>query len=1170
VAPRKKSGSKRRPATRARRADSATTPPTEPPALQDDDLLRRATEASPVGLAVVDRAGRITFANARAEAILGLTRSEITQRRYDAPEWRITRYDGSPLPGRELPFARVKATGRPVLGAAHSIEWPDGRRVLLSVNGAPLLDGAGRFDGMVATFEDVTQHELAGAALRESERLLRQSQKVAMLGSYVLDVPRGTWRSSEILDEVFGIDGTHPHDVAGWVAIVHPDERDAMLAYFTGEVVGQRGRFNREYRIVRPRDGVERWVHGLGDLELDAAGNVLRMWGTIQDITDRKRAEQALRDAEDKFSKAFHANPLAMTIISLESRQYLDVNRAWQERTGLGREEARGRTPADLGVFEDPAELDEAVRLARTVGRIEAREVRFRTRRAERRIGLLWAETIDIAGEPCALTVLQDITEQQVNEAALRESEERFRLLSEAAFEGIGVSDHGRIIDCNARLAAMHGYEHAEMIGKSILDFVAPGHAAAVIEHVRSGSEECYEHLARRKDGSLYPVEVQGRALPHRGRVLRVTAVRDITERRRAEEALRKSEEKFSKVFMSAPAGISVSGLSDGRLIEINQEFERLFGYQRNEVLGRTSFELGLWLDPVHRQQILRLLVEAGEVKDLELQLRAKDGRILMVRYYAQTIELEGQSLLLSAFVDITARKQVEEALRRSEEQYRALIDGVRDVIFALSSEGTLTALNPAFEEITGWSREEWLGRPFVGLLHPEDVPEAARLLQRVLRSEPRPTAQLRVRTREGGHRVGEFHTAVQRREGEIVGILGIVRDITDRLALEEQFRQAQKMEAVGQLAGGVAHDFNNLLTVIRSYSDLALDGLPPGDERRGDLEEIREAAKRATVLTRQLLAFSRRQVLRPTVMSLNGVVTGAERLLRRLIGEDIRLVTRLDPALGAVKADAGQIEQVIMNLAVNARDAMPHGGTLIVETANVPLGATLPADLVTIMPSTEYVLLRVTDTGLGMDAETKARLFEPFFTTKEIGKGTGLGLATVYGVVKQSGGYIAVESEPGRGAAFGIYLPRVGETVEGPVAKRPRPDSLRGRETVLLVEDEPAVRVVACQSLRRLGYTVLEAADAQAALREAAAHQGPIAILVTDVVMPGLNGRALADRLQADRPALKVLYVSGYADSAVLQHGALQPGLNFLQKPFALDLLAERVREILDAPAAS
>jgi len=914
-------------------------------------------------------------------------------------------------------------------------------RVAPAKKGGPRPRAAGRTRGRAAAgSEGPTEAEL-----RESEQLLQQSQTVARLGSYVLDVLTGQWRSSRVLDDIFGIDGTHPHDVAGWVAIVHPDARSEMRRYFEHEVLGKKQRFDREYRIVRPCDGRERWVQGLGDLECDAAGRVLRMVGTIQDITDRK-----------------------------------------------------------------------------------------------------------------------------LSEAALRESEERFRLLSEAAFEGIGVIELGRIVDCNERFATMHGYAPGEMIGKAVLDIVAPEHRAVVSERLRTGAGDRHELLALRKDGSVFAVEVQGRALAYRGRVLKLVAVRDITERRRTEQALRKSEEKFSKAFLAAPAGISVSALEDGRLLEVNQEFSRLFGYTREEALGRTSFELGVWLDPGDRGRILRLLAAEGEVKDLELRLRAKDGRIVTLRYSAQAIELEGQSLLLSAFVDITQRKQAEAALERSQEQYRALVEGVRDVIFAVSPDGMIEALNPAFEEITGWPRGEWLGRPFVGLLHPEDVPAAIELLQRVLRDEPRPTAQLRVRARSGGHRVGEFHTTVQRRDGVIVGILGIVRDITDRLALEERFRQAQKMEAVGQLAGGVAHDFNNLLTVIRSYSDLMLDGLPAEDERRADIEEIREAARRATVLTGQLLAFSRRQVLQPTIVSLNTVVTGAERLLRRLIGEDVTLVTRLDPTLAAVKADPGQLEQVIMNLAVNARHAMPEGGTLTVETANVAVGTVTPADLATVMPPAAYVLLRVTDTGIGMDAETMAHLFEPFFTTKELGKGTGLGLATVYGVVKQSGGYIAVESEPGRGAAFSIYLPRVREPAEAGDAALARSGSLEGRETILLVEDEGAVRTVASQSLRRLGYTVLEAADGDAAVSVARGHAAPIAILVTDVVMPGMDGVTLADRLRAGHPELQVLFMSGYAHDVVLQHDALEPVRHFLQKPFTPEMLARKVRDVLDAPSAA
>ena len=383
--------------------------------------------------------------------------------------------------------------------------------------------------------------------------------------------------------------------------------------------------------------------------------------------------------------------------------------------------------------------------------------------------------------------------------------------------------------------------------------------------------------------------------------------------------------------------------------------------------------------------------------------------------------------------------------------------------------------------------------------------------------------------------------------------------------ASEEALRQSQKIEAVGRLAGGIAHDFNNLLTVINGYSQLLLSRLGSDDPDRVEIEEINTAGARAAALTRQLLAFSRKQVLQPKVLELNAVVTNMERMLHPMIGEDIELHTVLHPQLGRVLADPGQIEQVIMNLAINARDAMPHGGRLTIETANVELNETYARRLLTITPG-PHVLMAVSDTGCGMDKGTQAHIFEPFFTTKEQGKGTGLGLSTVYGIVKQSGGSIWVYSEPGRGTTFKIYLPRVEEPAESvePDTARARPPN--GTETILLVEDEAGVRSLARAALQVYGYTVLEAANGDEAIRICDRRQGAIHLLVTDMVMPGMDGRALSEQLIARLPQMKVLYLSGYAGGAIVNNGVLDSSMAFLQKPFSPEALARKVREVLDA----
>jgi signal transduction histidine kinase len=383
---------------------------------------------------------------------------------------------------------------------------------------------------------------------------------------------------------------------------------------------------------------------------------------------------------------------------------------------------------------------------------------------------------------------------------------------------------------------------------------------------------------------------------------------------------------------------------------------------------------------------------------------------------------------------------------------------------------------------------------------------------------------------------------------------------------LETQLAVSQRMEAVGRLAGGVAHDFNNILTAISGYADLLLADLPPSDDRRKDVEEIHQAAQRAASLTQQLLAFSRRQVLQPKVVDLNGLVRDIEKMLRRLIGEDILFATVLHPRLGNVRADPGQLEQVLVNLAVNSRDAMPDGGRLTIETRNVELDESYAADHPGVKPG-RYVLLAVSDTGMGMDEETKARIFEPFFTTKVRGKGTGLGLATVYGIVQQTGGHIWPYSEPGKGTTMRVYLPRVDEPADPIEKPGAAPEELRGTETILLVEDEAQVRAVTRQLLERNGYTVLEARDGPSALALAEGSDGAtrVHLLLTDVIMPGMSGRDLATRLLAHRPDLRVVYMSGYTDDAVVRHGMLEPGLAYLEKPFRPATLLRKVREALD-----
>jgi two-component system cell cycle sensor histidine kinase/response regulator CckA len=511
-------------------------------------------------------------------------------------------------------------------------------------------------------------------------------------------------------------------------------------------------------------------------------------------------------------------------------------------------------------------------------------------------------------------------------------------------------------------------------------------------------------------------------------------------------------------------------------------------------------------------------------------------------------------------------RKDPLTLLQQSEKMVIALLESASQAILSVDRGGRIVLANPKTEEMFGYGRDELLGARIETLL-----PESRRSAHSRERDDyfERPRIRpmgigldLAGRRKDGSEFPVEVSLSYVETEEGVFGI-AFVNDISERKRLEEQLLQAQKMEAVGRLAGGVAHDFNNMLTVIGGYNRMMLDELSPHDPLRGCAEEVLKAADRAGALTNQLLAFSRRQVMQPRVMSVNATIVQTEKMLRRLIGEDIELVLSLDRNAGNIKADPGHIDQAIVNLAVNARDAMPNGGRITIESANVLLDENYARTHMGVKPG-EFVMIAVSDTGIGMDAETRRRIFEPFFTTKEKGKGTGLGLATVYGVVKQLGGDIWVYSEPQKGTTFKLYFPRVVDAAVAPDAAHAGPAQPEATETILVVEDEQAVRDLTVRILRKLGYTVLAAANGAEAIEISKSFTGEISLLLTDVVMPNMSGRQVADALLPMRPTLKVLYLSGYTDNTVVHHGVLESGVEFLPKPFSREVLAKKIREVI------
>ncbi len=512
---------------------------------------------------------------------------------------------------------------------------------------------------------------------------------------------------------------------------------------------------------------------------------------------------------------------------------------------------------------------------------------------------------------------------------------------------------------------------------------------------------------------------------------------------------------------------------------------------------------------------------------------------------------------------DIFERERITKALRHSEARYRSLFERNQAGVFRSTPEGRFLDCNEAFAELFGYTREELLKLP-ASVLYPGGKEERDVRVASFLKTRQMKDMEI-CYLRKDGNPVWVIQNvvAVKDEDGSDVSE-GTMVDISERRNLEEKLRQSQKMEAIGRLAGGIAHDFNNLLTVIEGYSRMLLDHLQNDREAQGQIKRIEDAAERAASLTQQLLAFSRKQVLQPKVINLNSLVENLGSLLQRLIGEHIDLQTTTAPNLGQVKADGVQIEQVIMNLVVNARDAMPEGGRLTLETGNVDLDKSYAADHPGVSPG-PYVMLAVSDTGAGMTPETQARVFEPFFTTKELGRGTGLGLSMVYGIVKQSGGHIWIYSEVGHGTTFKVYLPRTEEAAESPSVRQPVASTIRGCETILLVEDDQALRDLVQSILASCGYSVVAPKDSQEAQIICEQRAPSLHLLLTDVVMPGISGRALAQTILSRNPAAKVLFMSGYTENAIIHHGVLDTGTHFLQKPFTPSILAAKVREVLD-----
>jgi PAS domain S-box-containing protein len=729
----------------------------------------------------------------------------------------------------------------------------------------------------------------------------------------------------------------------------------------------------------------------------------------------------------------------------------------------------------------------------------------------------------------------------------------------------------GRIQYVNHRFTEMTGYSSEEVLGRTprVLKsgLTPPEVYQRLWSVIRAGEVWRGELCNRRKDGQAYwhsasisPVRDDS------GTVIGFVAVQeDITEKRRIFEALAAHEREYRRIVETATEGIWGVD-AEHRTIFANERLAQMLGYTVAEMMGRPVADFTDEEGRIIAEQS-RLRRRAGIREQLDFKLQRRDRSTFWVLMSTgPVLDEQGRYAgALAMVTDLTARRDAEAALRASEAWFRALTEGAQDLTAVIALDETCQYASPSFERVLGYRPRDLVGRRLFDLVHPDDRDQVVRVFaEGVHEADAVLNLQFRCQHQDGSWRLIDGIGRNLSHDPVIAGVVINGRDATERVALEARFRQAQKMEAVGRLVAGVAHDFNNILAVIMASGEILREDLPDDHTNQTDVLEIQKAAERAAGLTRQLLAFTRQQVLVPRVLDLSDLVRNMEGMLRRLLGEDVVLSTRFPETTVAVRADPGQLEQVLLNLAVNSRDAMPEGGRLILETALVNIDQAYSEQREPMRPG-RYATLAVTDTGVGMTRAVQARVFEPFFTTKEPGQGTGLGLSTVYGIVKQSEGFLWLYSEPGQGTTFRMYLPHVEEgavqRLETISQTSPWP---RGTETLLLAEDNHSLRQATRRALERCGYTVLESTGVDA-VDVAARRPGPIHLLLSDIVMPEVSGPRLAQQLTQLRPGLRILFMSGYSD-AVLRTRLAESGAAFLQKPFALSDLARKVREVLDS----
>ncbi len=1167
------------------------------------DSLLRALQHSPAGsdaqfqiLAETTPAAvfvyqdrRIVFANPATEQLSGFTRQELRNTDFLKSLMPQLRRLARPTAlGEQRARYEVKFTAK-----NGSERWLDVTTGPLSYNGAPAL---------LAVAMDITGRKETERKLSVQNAYLEKLFESAPQAIVIIDEKSVILRANRRFEILFG----HPReDILGQQLeplIVPPEKLQESVWLSAKSLQGED--INIE-TVRRRRDGTLVDV-AVQVSAVDLGSGRMAQYCIYRDITGRKRAQEALQRSEAHFRTLVESVSDGIVIIGLDG-VVLYENPSIARMLGYTAEHFVGKNAFEIVHPDDMkqgfAGFDNGLNRPRNRRPVQ---VRLRSHEGEWRPFEILGNRLEEHGKITGLVVsCRDMTERRRTEQALQESETKFRAVAETARTGLLIFGADKILYVNPAAEQITGYSRDELLGAHPETIIHPDQRDESRERREARLRGLdvpaqYELKILTKSGQTRWLDYSACVIQFGGDHAVLGTGNDITERKQNEQLQR----ALYRISEQAAAAVDLESFYQsihqivGELIPARNFYIALWDpvleritlpYFRDEITPHTPGRMcpGMQLiEYVLRSgqpllatpDVVRNLVEAGEVEQpgnpsmVRLGVPLKIGNsvigVLALQSSDENTSYGEHEKDILTFVSqhvagAIQRKRNEEALRESESRYRGLVQSAVYGMYHSSMADSFEYANQALVKMLGYESEEELLRLKLSTDVYANPSDRDYLVEKYRKSHEIATAEIPWKRKDGQIiRVRAAGRARTNDRGETIGFEMIVEDITERRNLEEQLRQSQKMEAVGRLAGGIAHDFNNLLTVVKGYSELLLSEMHEGHPLRADADEIKKAADRAVALTRQLLAFSRRQVLEAKVLDLNSIIVNMDKLLRPLLREDIELHLNLQPGLGNIKADPGQIEQVIMNLAVNARDAMPGGGRLKIETSEANV------EHRTDMKPGRYVVLSISDTGIGMNEVIRVHAFEPFFTTKEMGKGTGLGLSTVYGIVKQSGGYIWIESEQHMGTVFRIYLPwqaaESAEPVKAANVSRPAPAA----ETVLLVEDEDGVRTLVKLMLERQGYTVVHAKNGAEAMMICEQHAGNIDLLITDVVLEHLSGRELAGKLVDLRPTMRTLYISGYTDDAIVHHGVLSSDMAFLQKPFTAEALLDKVRQLLDARA--